>query len=121
MEGRAPHNLNYETLKKPQRVIKAFALPWLPIALSIIEIPWYFAAIMVDYLIIGDRESTNAQSAVAMAIATIPAIVGLFLGTYSISFRPVRKEIKIPAMLCAILGLAACAAEITFALHMFWP
>jgi hypothetical protein len=88
--------------------------------LSLIEIPWYFAVVMVAWFILGDPKPTPYQSEVLEATAVLPTAAGAIIGISAILWLIVKRRIIIPrtwifSILVAILGLAACCVAFTFA------
>jgi hypothetical protein len=112
-----PIGLNYEAPKKQRNAAVSLAIVFLPLALSIIEIPWYCAVIVVAWSILGDPELTRGQTEILATIAVLPAAIGMALGAGVISWLVAKKQATIRMMMVGIFGLAACCAAFAFAMY----
>lgn len=117
MSYQPPIGLNCEAPKKQRNAAVSLAIAFLPLALSIVEIPWYFAVILVAWFILGDPEPTRGQKEILGTIVVLPAAFGMALGAGVISWLVAKKQATFRMMTVGIFGLAACCAAFAFAMY----
>jgi hypothetical protein len=117
---KSPIDLGYAAPIKRRRKINVLSFTArLSVAMALIELPWYFASILVGWFILGDPPPTHRQSMTLGTIATMPAAIGIVLGLFSIIALSIRKQIQVLSIIYAAIGLATSATTFYIALWAF--
>lgn len=80
-------------------------LPYAPLTLALVQIPWFGIAFFIIIIFHADLEKNHAASRLLEFVTMLPGLIGLVIGVYAITRWPDTLAPRI----CLIVGMIGCA------------